>query len=193
MTTQAYITGDNAPGYLPEGEPRGPWNTWRDACADLARMIDDASEEHADNAEDMHAAQAIVDATFAAQALVTAAQHRPLGDELKHGFDLLFMGRAYFIYPAEADEEPAPEGWRVAGGPTDADPAAIERDQLLAIARAAMAVDIGGPSQSRLDAFAALGAALVAYNGAPMHFGGRLNPDGPAYPPNDKRFRETGA
>lgn len=151
MTTQRYITGDNAPGYLPEGDNRGPWNSWRDACADLARMIDDASEEHADNAEDAHAAQAIVDATFMAQAIVTAAQHRPLGDELKHGLDLLFMGRAYFVYPAEAESE-APEGWRVAGGPTDAPAYHLEAGRVIVAASGLRLVYIDRQIPGQLDA-----------------------------------------
>lgn len=55
-------------------------------------------------------------------------------------------------------------------------------DELRAIADAALKVDIGAPSKSRLDAFRALSDALVTYNGAPLGFQGRLNPGGAPYP-----------
>lgn len=59
-----------------------------------------------------------------------------------------------------------------------------DREALLAIARRALAVfdaGTGGPSQARLRAFGDLGDALVAYNGAPLAYRGRLNPDAPIY------------
>jgi hypothetical protein len=46
-----YVTGDNAPGYLPEGEPRGPWNSWADAVRDLASLIEDDAENRLEDAE----------------------------------------------------------------------------------------------------------------------------------------------
>lgn len=59
---------------------------------------------------------------------------------------------------------------------------ADELAKLRAIASAAMACDIGAASQSRLTAFSTLGAALVAYNGAPLAFKGPLNPNAEPYP-----------
>lgn len=59
---------------------------------------------------------------------------------------------------------------------------ANELPLLHAIATAALKVDIGAPSKSRLDAFRALSDALVTYNGAPLGFQGRLNPGGAPYP-----------
>lgn len=98
------------PGYMPDEEPRGPYS-WREALEALGELIDTDAEYAADAPD----GDAIHPAAVAAQAIVTAAKNAPLGNELKHGFDVLFNGRAYFAYPSDeeagegdADEAPAP-------------------------------------------------------------------------------------
>jgi hypothetical protein len=106
-----YVTGDNAPGYLPEVEPRGPWNGWRDAHRDLVSLIEADAENRLDDAD--HEAEG--DARGEAQSYVRAELGRAQaelgllsGCEQLDGADVLFMGRAFFIRPApvEAVEEP---------------------------------------------------------------------------------------
>lgn len=56
-----------------------------------------------------------------------------------------------------------------------------ERERLWTVARAALALDMGAPTKARTAAFAALGDALAALNGAPLAFAGPLNPTGESY------------
>jgi thiol-disulfide isomerase/thioredoxin len=93
-----YVTGDNAPGYLPETEPRGPWNSWEDACRDVASMIEQAAEDVAENPD----ADASYIESQKAAALIDVDAYRE--HETPAGLDFIFLGRAYFIRPAEAGE-----------------------------------------------------------------------------------------
>lgn len=90
-----YVTGDNAPGFLPDVEPRGPWNSWADAVRDVRLLIDDSCDSLVEDADDDDDAQHIEDeAGRAVEAL-------DLIGEDPRGCDVLFMGRAYFIRPAQ--------------------------------------------------------------------------------------------
>jgi hypothetical protein len=102
-----YVTGDNAPGYLPEGEPRGPWNGWEDAVRDLASLIEEDAENRLDDAEAMYEpgdergeAQSFIRAELASAQTYGIEELR--GHEDPRGADVMFMGRAFYIRPAEA-------------------------------------------------------------------------------------------
>jgi hypothetical protein len=56
-----YVTGDNAPGFLPDVEPRGPWNSWADAVRDVAALIDESCDSLVEDADDDDDAQHIED------------------------------------------------------------------------------------------------------------------------------------
>lgn len=78
-----FVTGSNYPGYLPETEPRGPWNSWRDALADLGLMIeDDYDEFEAGNNSAMIEAEGEI---------------KLLQDMQPHDCDVIFLDRAYFV------------------------------------------------------------------------------------------------
>jgi hypothetical protein len=100
-----YVTGDNAPGYLPEGDPRGPWNGWEDAVRDLASLIEDDAENRLDDADSIEdedergEAQSYVRSELASAQTYGIAELR--GKEDPRGVDVMFMGRAFFIRPAE--------------------------------------------------------------------------------------------
>lgn len=96
------------------------------------------------------------------------------------GLKLAFLDRNI---PGALDDAISPtEADRLAHQIVDALNAPDELEALRRIARAALAVDIGPTTKRRLDTFGELGAALVAYNGAPLGFRGPLNPDAPTYP-----------
>lgn len=112
-----YVIGSNQPGYLPEGEVAGPFETWSDACAALASEIDNDAERAIDESEDANERDSLqVNASATLDAL-TAAKHRPMADELAKGLDVTFNGRAYFI---GLDDTAA--GWSIA---FDADAAGL--------------------------------------------------------------------
>lgn len=95
-----YVTGFNTPGYLPEIEPRGPWNGWDDARRDLKVMIADECDDIAEmNAED-HEDFAHVEA--ARDAALLELERTP---ENPGGVTVEFMGRAWFILPAEEEQD----------------------------------------------------------------------------------------
>lgn len=95
-----YVTGDNAPGYLPEGDPRGPWNGWDDAVRDLASLIEDDAEQRLDDARHPDAQSYVRGELTTARAEVEALR----GKEDPRGADVVFMGRAFFIRPAEESD-----------------------------------------------------------------------------------------
>jgi hypothetical protein len=101
-TRARYVTGDNAPGFLPDVEPRGPWNSWADAVRDIARMIEDDADSRLDEVEpdapdasdsEDYIRDALAEAKAELETLRTA--------ERPDGADVVFMGRAFFIRPAD--------------------------------------------------------------------------------------------
>lgn len=144
-TRARYVTGDNAPGYLPDVEPRGPWNSWADACRDLARNIEDDAETRLDDADheaegdERGDAQSYVRSQLeAARAEVEALRTA----EQPAGADVVFMGRAFFIRPAEGPDFPSA---------SDAELELVAVEDL----REGDACDLQGDGYAQGDAFAA--------------------------------------
>lgn len=102
-----YVTGDNAPGYLPEAEPRGPWNSWADAVRDLAALIEEDADQRLDEADALTNEDERGDAQSFIRAELESARTYGIEELRDHetpaGCDVLFMGRAFFIRPAEPD------------------------------------------------------------------------------------------
>lgn len=86
-----FVTGSNYPGYLPDADNRGPWNSWRDALADIALMIEDDYDEHEAGNEA---------AWQSAEAEITTLQA-----ESPHDCDVVFIGRAYFVRCIDEEDE----------------------------------------------------------------------------------------
>lgn len=78
-----FVTGSNYPGYLPEAEPRGPWNSWRDALADIGLMIEDDYDEF--------------EAGNDSAAIEAEHEIKVLLEMNPHDCDVVFLGRAYFV------------------------------------------------------------------------------------------------
>lgn len=152
-----YVTGDNAPGYLPEGDLRGPWNSWRDACADLGVMI----EEEESTLEERQP-----DALAVALAEVEALCDKAPADGMA---DVTFAGRVFFIGKAESESEIDDDGRHafqvVVTGPSG-------RDYLAAfypveVATAALAYGAAESKAATLRAEPGAGAVYVREVNAP--------------------------
>lgn len=103
-----YVTGDNAPGYLPEADPRGPWNSWADAVRDLASLIEEDAENRLEDAEALDTEDERSEAQAYIRDQLASAKTYGIEEIRDHedprGCDVAFMGRAFFIRPAEGAE-----------------------------------------------------------------------------------------
>lgn len=99
-----YVTGDNAPGHLPDIEPHGPWNGWDDAVRDLSQLIETDAETRLDEAESLEGDERGEIQSYLRAELANARSEIAVlrQTEQPNGADVTFVGRAFFIRPAEA-------------------------------------------------------------------------------------------
>lgn len=89
-----FCVGYNTPGYMPEGEPEGDYESWSEAVEAVAAIVsEDARHYEEEDGADVAAIQA------EEAAAIVALSADPSPRDMREGIDVVFRGRAYFIRP----------------------------------------------------------------------------------------------